>query len=172
MNDLISKLSSYNLFNYFVPGVIFSILVTSFTKYSIAHEDILIAIFIYYFVGMVISRIGSLVIEPALIEIGFIEYVDYSKYVAASKKDSKLEILLETSNTYRTIASLFLSLIILKVYEKIELAQPALGQWNKHIVVALLLILFAFSYKKQTAYITKRIGKDRKKKTTNKIDRK
>jgi hypothetical protein len=48
-------------------------------------------------------------------------------------------------------------LILLKLYETIESRFPALKDWNATVLVALLLLMFLFSYRKQTQYITKRI---------------
>ena len=49
MTDLIKKLSSYNLFNYLLPGVVFVALSHAFTGYSFVHDNLLIAAFLYYF---------------------------------------------------------------------------------------------------------------------------
>ena len=71
MNELLSKLSSYNLFNYLLPGVVFSITVEAWTTYSITRGDLLSDAFVFYFAGLVISRIGSLLVEPALKKAAF-----------------------------------------------------------------------------------------------------
>ena len=71
MEDLIKKISSYNLFNYLFPGIVFVVLAKMITPYSFLHEDIILGIFIYYFVGLSISKFGSLVIEPLLKKTSF-----------------------------------------------------------------------------------------------------
>ena len=157
MKDLLSKLSSYNLFNYLVPGVVFVALSQAFTGYSLVHDNLLIAAFLYYFIGLVISRIGSLVIEPAFKKLGFIRFADYGDFVAASRKDTKLELLSEVNNSYRTLCSMFLLLPFLKLYGRVETALPSLHDWNAVFLFAFLFALFILSYRKQTAYITKRI---------------
>jgi hypothetical protein len=157
MKDLLSKLSSYNLFNYLLPGIIFVVLAKEVTGYSFVQQDIVIGVFLYYFIGLVISRFGSLAIEPLLRRLSFLQFADYKDFVAASKKDEKLELLSEVNNTYRTLCSLFMLLILLKLYETIESRFPALKDWNAAVLGALLLLMFLFSYRKQTQYITKRI---------------
>lgn len=157
MNSLLDKLSSYNLFNYLLPGIIFVVLVKEFTHYSLIQQDIVIGVFLYYFIGLVISRFGSLVIEPALRRVSFLHFADYKEFVLASQKDERLELLSEVNNTYRTLCSLFTLLILLKLYDLVASCYPALKDWNATILVALLLIMFLFSYRKQTQYITKRI---------------
>jgi len=157
MKELLSKLSSYNLFNYLFPGIIFAFLASEITRYSFIQEDIAVGAFLYYFIGLVVSRFGSLAIEPLLKRISFLKFANYKDFVVASKKDEKIELFSEVNNTYRTLCSLFSLLIILKLYEKVELRFPFLKEWDAIILVVLLLVMFLFSYRKQTNYITKRI---------------
>ena len=63
MSDLIDKLSSYNIFNYLLPGTLFAGAGSAFTSFDFTFDNLFIAGFAYYFFGLVISRIGSLVIE-------------------------------------------------------------------------------------------------------------
>ena len=58
---------------------------------------------------------------------------------------------------YRTFVSLFLCLLLLKGYELIALKMPILKEWEMGALVIGLFILFLLSYRKQTAYITKRV---------------
>ena len=157
MKDLFSKLSSYNLFNYLLPGIIFVVLSSKMTPYSFIQEDIVIGVFLYYFIGLVISRFGSLVIEPVLKRLSFLRFTDYKDFVSASKADQKIEVLSEVNNMYRTLCTLFIFMLLLKVYQVVETKFPVLKEWSVIALVSLLLILFLFSYRKQTNYITKRI---------------
>ena len=157
MKELLSKLSSYNLFNYLLPGVIFTVVAAKFTRYSFLQQDIVIGLFLYYFIGLIISRFGSIVVEPILRRMSFLRFADYKDFVAASKKDEKLEVLSEANNTYRTLCSLFALLLLLKAYEKIEDRFVILKDYGVIILVVLLLVMFLFSYRKQTLYIIKRI---------------
>jgi hypothetical protein len=155
MHELLDKISSYNIFNYLFPGIVFSALAGWVTHYSIVPRDVLTGAF--YFVGLVVSRFGSLVIEPVLKRTSFIRFADYKDFVAASKKDDKLSLLSEVNNTYRTLSAVFALLLIVKVYGFIEGRHPGLKEWDATVLSLLLLVLFLFSYKKQTAYVTKRI---------------
>lgn len=157
MKEILSKLSSYNLFNYLLPGIVFVVLASEATRYSFIQEDIVIGAFVYYFIGLVISRFGSLVIEPLLKRVSFVQFEDYKDFVAASKKDEKIELFSEVNNTYRTLSSLFVLLLFLRLYENIEGRFPVLKDWHGLILLILLLIMFLLSYRKQTSYITKRI---------------
>jgi hypothetical protein len=157
MKGLLDKISSYNLFNYLFPGILFAVISKEITSYSLLHENLIVGFFIYYFIGLVVSRFGSLVIEPLLIKISFLKFADYKEFVSTSKKDDKIELLSEINNMYRTLCSMFILLLLLKLYELIEFILPILKDWNTYILVVLLLVMFLLSYRKQTNYITKRI---------------
>ena len=157
MKDILSKLSSYNLFNYLFPGILFVIVAGKVTHYSLIQQDVVIGVFLYYFIGLVVSRFGSLVIEPLLRHVSFLRFADYRDFVAASKKDEKLDLLSEVNNTYRTLCSLFTLLLLLKLYEEIETKLPFIAEWNVLVLLVVLLIMFLLSYRKQTGYISKRI---------------
>jgi hypothetical protein len=157
MNELLTKLSSYNLFNYLLPGVIFAFLASATTGYELLQKEILTGVFLYYFLGMVVSRFGSLVIDPVLIRLSFVKFGDYKHFVLASKKDPQLEILSEVNNTYRTLCSLFALLLMLRFYAKIEARFPSIRAWDVTILMVLLFVMFLFAYRKQTSYVVKRI---------------
>ncbi len=158
MKELLDKISSYNIFNCLLPGTLFSVIVSNITDLNLIQSDLLVGVFVYYFIGLIISRIGSLVIEPILKKIKFVKFADYEDFVRVSCKDKTLEILSESNNMYRTFISLFLLSILLKLYFIFESKWIFLYRWNSWIVVILLLLMFLFSYRKQTKYITKRIN--------------
>jgi hypothetical protein len=157
MKDLLDKLSSYNLFNYLLPGVLFSVLGEYLTAFTFLHDNIVIGVFIYYFIGLIVSRLGSLVLEPLLKKMSFISFAPYADYIAASKKDSTIEVLSEANNTYRTLCALFMALSLLALYDHVTLQCPAVVPLTPYILLALLLILFLFAYRKQTDYVRKRV---------------
>lgn len=157
MKEIFEKLTSYNLFNYLLPGVIFSIVASEITDYNFIQENILIGLFLYYFIGMTISRIGSLLIEPLMKTIGILKFSDYKDFVNASKKDSKIDIISEANNTYRTFISLFLNLIILKCYNLLEINFYWFENIQTYLILIILLIIYILSYRKQTNYLVKRI---------------
>ncbi|HTY83928.1 MAG TPA: hypothetical protein VMB19_06905 [Silvibacterium sp.] len=157
MNELLTKLSSYNLFNYLLPGVLFAILASETTSYHLIQKDIFTGVFLYYFLGMAVSRFGSLAIGPLLKRASFIKFADYKAFVVASKKDPQIEILSEVNNTYRTLSSLFGLLLVLRLYAKIEARFPFLAEWDATLLIVSLLVMFLFAYRKQTSFVVKRI---------------
>jgi len=157
MNTIMAKLSSYNLFNYLLPGIIFVVILGNITPYSFIQEDIIVGAFIYYFIGLVISRFGSLVVEPIIKKVLCIKFAEYKDFVHASKKDSKIDIFSEVNNMYRTFSSMFVLLLLIKIYQIFSLDILWLNSNKLYILLTVLLIMFLCSYKKQTSYITKRI---------------
>lgn len=157
MTEIINKITSYNLFNYLLPGVLFAAFADYFTSYKLIQDNLIIGAFLYYFLGLIISRFGSLVVERFLRKIKFINFEDYEKFVVVSKTDPKLDTLSETNNIYRNFNAMFILLILLKLYELIETQIFWLKNWSPYILILLLLIMFLYSYKKQTDYISKRI---------------
>lgn len=132
------------------------------SPYTIAQENVFISVFFYYFAGLIVSRFGSLVVEPLLKKISFLKFADYGDFIVASKNDQKIEIFSETNNMYRTFCSMFILLLLLKLYFYIESITTSLQEWNSYIIIGLLLVLFLYSYKKQTNYIRKRIELSKK----------
>lgn len=157
IKDILDKISSYNIFNYLLPGTLFVFLTKEFAGYNMIQENNLIGAFLYYFVGMVVSRFGSLFIEPFLKKIKFVKFSDYKNFVKASKNDNKIELLSEVNNTYRTLLSMFILLSLLKTYLDLKIRFNILHTTSIILLVSFLIILFLFSYRKQTNYITKRI---------------
>lgn len=162
MKEILDKISSYNLFNHLFPGALFAYILKIITTYNIIQDNVLIGLLLYYFIGLVISRVGSLVVEPILKKLSFVVFADYKKFVATAKHDPKIEILLETNNTYRTLCSLFVIVILFKLYNTIELKYVVISDYSVYALIVVLLIIFLLSYKKQTEYITKRIDANNK----------
>jgi len=157
MKDILEKLSTYNIFNYLLPGVIFVIIAREFSGCNFIQNEIVLSAFLYYFIGMIISRFGSLIIEPFLKKIAFLKFEDYKNYVITSKKDTKIELLSEVNNTYRTICSMCVMLIILNIYSVFNSNKNVSIEPDFYIIISIILIMFLFAYRKQTNYITKRI---------------
>ena len=157
IKDVLDKVSSYNIFNYLVPGTLFVFISKSLGTYDLVQENILVGLVLYYFVGMIISRIGSIFIEPFLKKIKFLKFADYKEFVVASKVDSKIELLSEVNNTYRTITSMLLLLLVSKLFIYLKVKYGIIRDVSALIIVITLLLIFLYSYRKQTNYISKRI---------------
>ncbi len=159
MKELLQKLSSYNIFNYLLPGILFVGIAEKLTSYSFIHDDILIGLFLYYFFGLIISRIGSLIVEPFLRRVKFVRFADYPDFVVASKSDPEISLFSEQNNMFRTLCSLFIVLTFVKIYDEIKDTLPWSADTSGSIflLLVLLLVLLLFSYRKQTQFVVQRI---------------
>ncbi len=162
MEKIIEKISTYNLFNYLLPGVLFTVFAKYFLYIDLTQGDIVLDIFLYYFIGLVVSRFGSLAIESILKKIQFLRFNKYEDFIIASKDDPKIDIFSEANNMYRTFTALFTLLLLSKLYFFIQQLYPALQKWNLCILIVLLLVMFLYSYRKQTTYILNRITQAKK----------
>ena len=101
--SMLEKISSYNFFNNFFPGIIFCYMVKKFANYELDTGNLWENLFVYYFWGLIIGRIGSLIIENLLLKIriknkknktrkNYIERAPYNEYIKASEKYSFIKI--------------------------------------------------------------------------------
>lgn len=157
MTDLLNKISSYNLFNNLLPGILFVVLIKHFVGYNLEQENIFLGLFLYYFIGMTISRISSILMEPLLKFLKFVSFRNYELFIEASKKDDKLNILVETNNMFRVLFTMLFLALMTKIYQATENFWNFSETTEKYILLALLCIIYLFSYRKQTNFIKKRI---------------
>lgn len=157
MSHFLEKISSYNIFNSLLPGIVFSYIASIFTSLNLIQDDILVGIFLYYFIGVIISRIGSILVEPIYIKLRLIKYADYPDYLQAKSKDEGISLLLEQNNMYRTLCAIPIALALIKAYEYLLSILLKLKDFNWVIVGIFLLCLFSASFIKQTKYLVKRI---------------
>ncbi len=159
MDKFIEKLEEYKIFNYLLPGIIFTYLLKYYVGIDIFQSNVIEMAFIFYFIGSVISRFGSVVIEEILKKIKFIKYSNYNDYINAVKKDDFIKKLLISNNTYRTLCAGFLLILIIKgVKELVNYFNLQTGIIYT-IVIIFGFILYLLSFKKQTGIIVKRVDK-------------
>ena len=169
MDKFIEKLEEYKIFNYLLPGIIFTYLLKYYVGIDIFQSNVIEMAFIFYFIGSVISRFGSVVIEEILNKIKFIKYSNYNDYINAVKKDDFIKKLLISNNTYRTLCAGFLLILIIKgVKELVNYFNLQTGIIYT-IVIIFGFILYLLSFKKQTGIIVKRVDtvKSEENKTEN-----
>jgi Na+(H+)/acetate symporter ActP len=157
MDKLIERLSSYHLFNNLLPGAVFAFFVDTIGDIHLAGKDIFLNFFVFYFLGVIIGRIGSIVVEAIAKKLRIIKYTDYADFIKANNKDNKIQILLEDSNMYRTFISLLLLMGLAEGYKILLKKFVHLRNFNVLIIIIVLIILFVFSFRKQTKYIYKRV---------------
>lgn len=157
MKELLDKISSYNIFNYLLPGIVFTAWFSQLYDLTLNNINVVLDAFICYFFGLVVSRFGSIVIEPIIKFFKIVKYDSYSRFIKASKKDEKLDVLSETNNMYRTFIALFCLIGLIYCYSWIESKLSWLEDLRMLITIILLIVLFLLSFKKQTKFINDRI---------------
>ncbi|HEX8486392.1 hypothetical protein [Sphingomonas sp.] len=160
MNEVMSKFSLYNIFNYLVPGAALCLLIDELGLIDLDHLDVAARLVVFYVSGMAISRAGSLLIDPMLKRAGLIPRSRFTGYVRAAAVDDKVPVLLETSNTYRTMTSA--CMMGLMAYVLSMTMPPAWVQHSAFGCAALALtgVLFTVSYVKQNRAVTRRVRAD------------
>jgi predicted histidine transporter YuiF (NhaC family) len=158
ISRLIEKLSAYQLLNYVLSGVIFNCIVDETMSFTIAPDDILNRLIVYYITGMILSRIGSTFIEPVFKKLCVVVYAKYKNYLKASSSDKKLEVLVMENNTYRTLLTTFICLLIIYAIDQIQWLHD---KYQHPIAILiyfiLLIVVFSLSFRKQTEFIRKRV---------------
>lgn len=157
MKAILEKLSAYHILGYLLPGSLFVILGERLTSFSLIQRSWIVGIVLYYFIGLVISRVGTLIVKPVLERIGFVQEASYEDYVQTSKSDSRIGILSAQNNLFRTLCAMVMMLIGLKIGEKVIGVLPWGADVYDFIVLVALFILFVFSYRKQTQELVRRV---------------
>lgn len=157
LSKLLDKISSYDFLNYLLPGSIFCVLLKHLVGYDIIAFSMIENFLICYFVGLVISRFGSLVIKEVMKKVGFFVEVKYKDFLAAEKVDPKLTVLNAVNNMFCSFASAMSLLLLAYLVKYIAIIATIVTNHFGLIVVVLLLVLFLFSIRKQTAFIKKRV---------------
>lgn len=175
VKNMIEKISSYDILNNLLPGIIFCSIVERTTRIQIFAGEIWEKIFLYYFAGMIISRIGSIFIKKILKSIKvcnkktkekeeFLKFAPYGDYIEASEANPFIKVLNETNNIYRTIIAMMVVVMGAKIYDWLIydlIDNFGIAGNNLIFLITCLavIILFIYSYKKQTDYIRGRVEK-------------
>ena len=160
LEKFLEKIGIYNILNNLIPGTIVVWMCDGFDIFSIAQQTVIEKIFICYFCGILVSRVGSIIVEP-IIKLFFRKkgfHAPHAEYIKACEYDKKIEELNAVSNMYRTFIGVVVCVLFAKVYvismDKIFFLQ----RFNFFIILGFLFILFLLSYVKQVKYIKSRIG--------------
>ena len=164
MEKFLEKIEEYNVLNYLLPGIVFSYLLKSYVGINIIQESTLEMGFIYYFIGSIISRVGSVCLKEILEKINYMKFSTYTEYINSTKEDEVIEKLSLINNMYRTLCTTFIILLIFKVL-KITLDYLNFQYSCIYTIFIILAIwLYLLSYKKQTQFIIDRIERIKNKK--------
>lgn len=159
MANALSKISAYELFTIFFPGVLTVGYALWVLDIKISDNGIFQYVFMFcaaYLCGIVISRLGSILVQPLAKKMGFIDWSD--GYYIAEKHDGKISILQKDLNMYRSLVIASLIAIVLAIYS--VLCGNMDEDMYMFLVISLLFLLVVSlsSYRRQSKYITERIN--------------
>lgn len=157
MDGILEKLDSYNILTNLLPGAFFVLalrylLGLEFPVNSVAEE-----VFLYYFVGLVINRLGSLITEPLLIKSGFVKFAPHPDFLAACSLNSKINSLSEMNDHFRNLLTGTACIPAVWAAKLLAESWKFFDENWKCFLVLGLGILFLLSYRKQTAYVRKHV---------------
>lgn len=148
LKSLSEKLSVYQLFNFIYPGAVF-LGILSYKGVPLGMlKEIWWFLLASYFLGMTISRFGSIVIESICLKFGWIEKYDIKRYADNIAKNSFTAILLELTNIYRTICSMGILLFLCTIFKYQQDDKCCML-----FVEVLFVLLFGISFIKQHHYL-------------------
>ena len=157
---LVEKISTYQILNYMIPGSVLCLLLKYFVGYDLLTFSVIENIVVVYFVGMVNSRLSSLVLKPLLKKTKVINEADHKEFIIAEKEDAKLTLLSDMNNSFRSIANAMLILLLAYIIKHISVIETFVLENINWIAIVSLLILFILSYRRQTEYVTERVEVD------------
>jgi hypothetical protein len=149
LKNIIDKLSSYNLYNYLFPGFVFTFVLKGTTGFITSLDFTVESVVIVYFSGLIISRVGSLVIEGILLKLSVIKEINTKKLFDKFKDNTKLELIYEAMNMYRTLAAMSILLCILTILDMVINMAFSLEVIGCCLLEILIFILFTFAFYKQ-----------------------
>lgn len=156
-----AAISSYNLINYFVPGVVFVYFIENLTTLKITSGDILVDIILYFVLGIAVNRFGSLFLKDYFRVLANKKVIrnDYVDYVNAIKQDSELKLINEMTDLYKTFATILLLLPLIKLFEFTRMKYDFVNEISIPFTLALLLVLSIMAFNAQEYYSSKRIAR-------------
>lgn len=161
MNDflklIIDKLSQYNFLTNIIPGSVLCIIFEYVVGIDVIPDSAYQAGIIFYFAGLVNGRVGSLIIEWLLKKTNFVKFAPYRDFVEAEKKDPKITTLSQENNTYRAYISVPFISIVFWIYRLIVDRPEIEVIIGVSILLVSLMVLFCYSYRKQTNYVRSRV---------------
>lgn len=119
MEHALSSFPIYNLLVNLIPGTVLAFSLkfcVGIDLFTLCENSWLLPVLLY-FLGVLNSRISSLIFEPIIRKTKFVKVMPYENFIAAELKDSsgKLTVLSRMNNEYRSYLSLFFIVLIFKL---------------------------------------------------------
>jgi hypothetical protein len=160
---ILEKISSYNILTNIIPGAVLCVVLRFLVGYDVfTGQNWFVLGVIFYIIGVINNRFGSLVIGPFLKWIHFVNPCSYKDYIKAENTDAKVAILNTENNVFRSYIAVFTLSLIALLYKTVLNRWGFLSDNINIVILILLIILFASSYRKQTRIISQRVKIDKK----------
>lgn len=163
MDEILKKISAYDLLNTLIPGAALVFFLRVFGYLDFKAEDVLFLVVLAYILGVVASRVGSLILEPIALRFDWFEH-DYTGFVEAQKEDDRLLTLTTIANMYRTLAGLMTVLAVLALG---SLVPEVFRLWLYTGYGVSAFLLFLCGWVKQERYVHRRLDICRKEANDN-----
>lgn len=157
MEYLIKKLDGYDIIVNLLPGTFFGLMMNFLLNIEIPEKNIFKEIIIYYFIGLIINRVGSIIVKPILKKVKFIKEAPYPEYIKAEKCDEKVRTLSNVNNYFRTLLTSCLLLPVVWILHKLMLHWLWFSLNWKGCLIVFLIVLFSVAFRKQTDYVRLRV---------------
>ena len=157
IKDIIEKIGAYQIFTNLLPGAFFCLWLQVFLSESYTLGNIGTDLVACYFIGYLINRLGSLVIEGLCKRIKLIEFSSYSDYIKAESIDAKIATLSETNSYLRSLLTSILLIPPTVLLDFLRQKWPWFNNSWKWFIIIIVILILVFSYKKNTDYIRRRV---------------
>lgn len=159
MENLINSISKYQLAINLIPGYIFAILLQRYAHIVLLEGDVLQDAFVSYFVGLVIGRVGSIVVDGLMKSFNktYRFAPRYYKKIMAEQIDHKIETLDRQCTIYRNCCAGCCCVIIGIIINCLFGDGSFLSSGKYIFIFFILTILLVKAMDKQYNYVIKRI---------------
>jgi hypothetical protein len=162
---MFEKLDAYDVVANLVPGAALTYAL-HFSKFPTpAPADWAAFLLVAFVAGVTTNRLGSLVLDPVLRRLKFLNPKDYDSFVASERADKKLETLVANHGLYRTFFTAGLIYLILVVGSHWFPSVASSNQLAFTLFVIGGMIVFLFAFRKEDGYIHTRIEAAKKPRT-------
>lgn len=157
---LFEHISAFEVFGTLVPGLILAVALDElFFQHALSGGGIFRLIIIAYCLGIIASRLGSLLSDCLSSRLGVTRRISYyNDFIRAEKRDAKVDILQSVSNLYRTLMGACLIVAYCSCARALRhvAGQVVVDVAIDVLTIGLLTLLFLLSWRKQERYVEQR----------------
>lgn len=157
MDKIFEALNHYDIVTCLIPGMVFCQLTDWIYGTRLIEGNSITLMIISYVLGIVVGRIGSVIIEPICEDTKIIVKADYERWRKAASQCEEVKTLTTKSTVYRSWIALMLIQIILLFIFPLSAFAADIGRCNLFFGQFIVFVLLILSYRKQIDYVRKRV---------------